>query len=409
MINCKICHEPMTCNDCFSLIDGVVLQRKMAVPRKVLLETVGGEACEGELFVVSPVGLGIKAKILPSVYYEIKFNDNLKLKLKKIINRGKNGYHGFDIVEVNRAGSSSTRLNNEEYMALTLSSEKLVEDVTESLPENVREIVQERLKSELDKARILDAITVGQAYKYQKGEIKKLSNYVDIEGHEKQMRELIDRCSRTGIPVREIMVNEKNKIYDMHVIPFDYQSGGILILDSTSIVERERELKEKEMSIYKEAISAVTGGKLQLVDKSQAATYGALGHAVLKETFSQPRDLDTVRLKIEEIIRKLRDEEKTTFLICVSEALTNAIKHANGGICKVNVSQDGIIRVEVTDKGPGIPFKDLPKAALMNRFSTIKSLGCGFTIMMRFADKVILSTDSNGTTVVLEKTVNSKK
>lgn len=405
MINCKICHESKTCNDCFSIIDGVVLQRKMAVPRKVLLETKDGEACEGELFVVSPVGLGIKAEILPSNDYEIKFSANLKLKLKKIINRGKNGYYGFDIVEVNRAGSSSVRLNNEEYMALTLSCEKLVEDITESLPENVREIVQERLKAELDKARILDAIKVGQAYKYQQGEIKKLSNYLDIEGHEKQMRELIDRCSRTGIPVREILVDEKNKIYDMHVIPFDYQSGGILILDSTVIVERERELKEKEMFIYKEAISAVTGGKLQLVDKSQAATYGALGQAVLEETFSQPTDLDILRLKIEEIIGKLKVEEKMTFLICVSEALTNAIKHAYGGICKVNVSQDGIIRVEVTDNGPGIPFKDLSKAALMNGFSTINSLGCGFTIMLKFADKVILSTDSNGTTVVLEKIV----
>jgi len=58
--------------------------------------------------------------------------------------------------------------------------------------------------------------------------------------------------------------------------------------------------------------------------------------------------------------------------------------------------------VAVTDRGPGIDFRTLPKATLTPGFSTAASLGMGFTIMLHLCERVLLSTQPGHTSVVLE-------
>ncbi|MGE5228599.1 MAG: ATP-binding protein, partial [Deltaproteobacteria bacterium] len=60
------------------------------------------------------------------------------------------------------------------------------------------------------------------------------------------------------------------------------------------------------------------------------------------------------------------------------------------------------LQVAITDEGPGIDFRTLPRATLVPGFSTAASLGMGFTIMLQLCERVLLSTRPGRTVVVLE-------
>lgn len=409
-MGCRDCEKVKICRECFSLIDGVALQRTLPTPRLVIIETCDGQKISGKIFLVSPVGLGVEIRdLVPGPWYLLNIQDDFRLKIRKIGGRGKDNCYGFDILEVQRNGISTTRLNNEEYKVLTMTNEQLVDEITENLPDDVKTIVQEQLKTELEKAKIFDSIKVGQAMKYQKGNLKLLSKGTEkIAVPERELATLAEKCGKTGLPQRELYV-DNDKMYDIHGIPFDYQSGGILLLDVTCMITKERELKKKELQIYREAIEAVTGGKLLLIERKELAFYNSGIKPDMQMKVESPKEIDAARRAIEEMLKDIGmpENEIFTFLVCVSEAVTNALKHANGGKCSIWLKPDRI-QVLVSDTGQGISFKDLPKATLMNCFSTTKSLGCGFTIMLRFTDKVILTTDSDGTTVIMERILSGK-
>jgi len=65
--------------------------------------------------------------------------------------------------------------------------------------------------------------------------------------------------------------------------------------------------------------------------------------------------------------------------------------------------------VAVTDGGPGIDFKTLPRATLVPGFSTASTLGVGFTMMLQLSDRVLLSTRPGRTQVVLEVAVDGEE
>jgi anti-sigma regulatory factor (Ser/Thr protein kinase) len=89
-------------------------------------------------------------------------------------------------------------------------------------------------------------------------------------------------------------------------------------------------------------------------------------------------------------------------VLAFTEAATNMLKHAGGG--RYTVARDGhLVRIVLADAGGGIDFKHLPRAALIPGFSTHQTLGMGFTLMLALTDRLLLTTDANGTTVILEK------
>jgi len=178
-----------------------------------------------------------------------------------------------------------------------------------------------------------------------------------------------------------------------------------MVLDITDIIKKERESAKKEKQIYSEVIEAVTGGKLLIKEREAISPYMAIGESLLKENVSQPADLEKVRAKVGEVLASLKVIPKDIFMfsVCISEALTNTLKHAQGGTCVLNFIPEKTFRVEISDNGPGISFNTMPKATLMKSFSTQQSLGCGFSIMLKYVDRIIMSTDSDGTTIIMEK------
>lgn len=97
----------------------------------------------------------------------------------------------------------------------------------------------------------------------------------------------------------------------------------------------------------------------------------------------------------------IHGERAADLVVAAGEALTNAIKHANGGKVSVHVGAD-CIWVRVADQGPGIADLMLPRVVLERGYSTKPSLGMGYTLMLALSDRLYLTTGPTGTTVVLE-------
>jgi anti-sigma regulatory factor (Ser/Thr protein kinase) len=95
-------------------------------------------------------------------------------------------------------------------------------------------------------------------------------------------------------------------------------------------------------------------------------------------------------------------------VLCVGEATTNAIKHADMGRVSVH-KRDGALLVRVSDSGPGIQEINLPDVALKRGYTTAISLGMGYKAMISIADRVYLATGPTGTTVAIEMSLHPKE
>lgn len=175
--------------------------------------------------------------------------------------------------------------------------------------------------------------------------------------------------------------------------------------DVTDLREAERALRRQEESIrhaYVDVLDAVTGGKLILLtDEQLADELGTpLGHQIV---FGAAAELATARRRLVRAAEtcfpgRIRH---TDLLSTVGEALDNALKHAGGGAYEA-FARDDCLQVAVSDDGPGIDFRTLPRATLVPGFSTAASLGMGFTIMLQLCERVLLTTRPGRTVLVLE-------
>ena len=176
------------------------------------------------------------------------------------------------------------------------------------------------------------------------------------------------------------------------------------IQDVTELKSAEEIEQRKDKDIrqaYADVFCAVTQEKLIILTKKEINA--ALGNPDSEPFFiSSFEKLADSRAYLRESLKNLVREERFSAIIMASgEAVTNGIKHA--GSCQAQVYWlDEICQIMISDKGPGIDFGNLPKATLLQGFSTKNSLGMGFSIILEIFDRVLLSTDETGTTLVLE-------
>jgi anti-sigma regulatory factor (Ser/Thr protein kinase)/GAF domain-containing protein len=167
---------------------------------------------------------------------------------------------------------------------------------------------------------------------------------------------------------------------------------------------RQRELMQAEMQkkqFYRDIVYAVTNGKLILCEREEIEEHwtATVGEYVVNDAF----DIRTVRDAAHALglAAGMTEERVEDLGLCVSEAVTNALKHAGGGRAQLD-HRGGTIHVRVEDAGEGIDPVHLPRATLMRGYSTRASLGLGFTLMHELADRIYLHTGPNGTIVILE-------
>jgi DNA-binding response OmpR family regulator len=186
-----------------------------------------------------------------------------------------------------------------------------------------------------------------------------------------------------------------------------YESDLIRELD---LREVRLEEEEKRKLFYKEAILAVTNGKLELLERGELEVIRKKSQELAASQILIPVDVKQARHLVGKVAKKqkLIEEKVQDLILCVSEAATNVLKHGGQGSMTIT-AEENLIRIWIEDQGPGIDFSNLPKAALMKGYSTKPSLGYGFKIMLELLDLLRLCTDKNGTTLLLEMISNPLK
>ncbi|MBE0476139.1 MAG: ATP-binding protein [Coriobacteriia bacterium] len=202
----------------------------------------------------------------------------------------------------------------------------------------------------------------------------------------------------------EIAVDATDSHYLVSVFPLEPGLWASAAVDVSELRRAQRALEGQKDAIrraYMDVLDAVSGGKLVLMTREEI-------EAALGEATGPPRpmesylDVSEARPRLaEELLRLGLAVDADLFLHPFAEAATNAVKHAGRGEWSVRV-KDRAVQVVVADHGGGIDFRTLPAATLVPGYSTVPTLGMGFTIMLQYADRVLLTTESGRTVVALE-------
>jgi PAS domain S-box-containing protein len=183
----------------------------------------------------------------------------------------------------------------------------------------------------------------------------------------------------------------------------DYNEAGVIeriIASFVDITDRIR-AEEHQRDFYRRTILAATEGKLQLTEKDEIEDIAGQAIAVFK--VENAEDFRNARAAILRIARSMGMDEVRAgdYRTAVGEAITNAAKHANGGIVSIHILPEAILTV-VSDRGPGIEAMSIPEVALKKGYTTAGTLGMGYKVMTSIVDKVYLATGPWGTIVGLE-------
>jgi len=173
------------------------------------------------------------------------------------------------------------------------------------------------------------------------------------------------------------------------------------ITDRKQTEEALQREQEHKLQFYRQTIMAATDGKLIITERSEIEHLAGTSLAVWE--IHQPDELRVIRHEIEKVAESLgmAQDRVCELLVASGEAITNAVKHAGGGLVSVHKTDESLM-VVVSDKGPGIPALALPEVALRRGYSTTGTLGMGYKIMIQLMDRVYLATDESGTVVGLE-------
>jgi len=183
---------------------------------------------------------------------------------------------------------------------------------------------------------------------------------------------------------------------------------GIDITESRRAEEALRKSEDEKRQFYRDTISSVTGGALEIVDRTDIEAFER--DADLRAKISSFADTSLVRKTVENYSRStgLDGDGLGLFITGLGEAMTNAVKHASGGRVYAGIRGDELW-VGVCDTGSGIGALTIPKATLRRGYSTKASMGMGYSIMLEVADRVMLSTGPEGTSVLLFKRISGQK
>lgn len=197
--------------------------------------------------------------------------------------------------------------------------------------------------------------------------------------------------------------------------PGHFSREVVSLLISLSIplavaVDNFRHVEDKLMEetsrrqFYRDALQAVTRGKLFLVEPEEfVQVWNNAGTSAGERLIHSYADVPDLRKFVEATLSAegFSDERCHDMALCATEAAGNVVKHAESGRLEIKVEgEDASILIE--DKGPGISFTNLPNAVLTPGFSTAPSLGMGYSILLEMSDALYLCTHPGGTSVMLQ-------
>lgn len=156
-------------------------------------------------------------------------------------------------------------------------------------------------------------------------------------------------------------------------------------------------------NIYKDILATATKEKITIVDKEELASPLSIIPWERLLDIKVPENLPVVRKTLEEwlIQEKVNSKKIKDLVLVVSEIGTNTLKHGNGGKVTWGRDNEGNFMILSLDQGNGFNIEKLPQSLLVKGFSTKKSLGLGFSIILEKCKSVTLATDSNGSTILV--------
>lgn len=219
----------------------------------------------------------------------------------------------------------------------------------------------------------------------------------------KEQEDIVEQVKSLDINVN--LQNAMLKAYEIH------KSDLFLPTSTTQKHEKIEGKEQSEWKIYQDVIFAATQGQFLLIMEDEVETYKA-GNVFCEGTIQHRSDIPICRNAAKECFEQmgLNKSKMMSWLLVLSEAITNTIKHAEEGkMTLVENIQNNEICFVIEDKGPGFPLEELPKRTLLAGYSTKKSLGQGFTLMMKIARKILLCTTPKGSTLILIVDVGNGK
>ncbi len=168
--------------------------------------------------------------------------------------------------------------------------------------------------------------------------------------------------------------------------------------------EHAEQVATRVRGFLKDILSSVTEGRFMLCES--------------EDELPQPRSEGRLELSLvpEGAIRKLRvsvqeaceraclDELRALdFVTAASEAAMNAVVHGASGSAVISYDPSGTVQVRITDAGNGIRIEDIPRATLERGYTTAGTMGHGFWIILKTADRISMITSQDGTVIVIEQ------
>ncbi|WP_428911902.1 ATP-binding protein [Niallia sp. Krafla_26] len=196
-----------------------------------------------------------------------------------------------------------------------------------------------------------------------------------------------------------IFQNALLKAYEIH--QKDLFSSKLLVNPPKKSQQSQEE--KIEWKIYRDVMFSATHGQFLLITENEAASYkkgNIFCEGIIKESSDIPINRNMAKESLEKM--GINKAKMMSWLLVLSEAITNTIKHAeNGKMTLVENHRTNEIYFIIEDNGPGFSLEDLPKKILLEGYSTKRSMGQGFTLMRKMANKILLSTSPSGSTIIL--------
>lgn len=312
------------------------------------------------------------------------------------------GYTEFSQMAYNKLDPQIVRLALDIDLFEMLKHELSNEEENEEKENRV--IESTKMEDIIENSKVFDSYSIDKIVYYD-GVLKDINDVViELPEQQKMIKHAKAAITKQKVIRCFIESSYDQQIYDLYCIPKG-SSAILVFLNVNDLIQIEQKQDDMTHSIYSDVMYAVTQKKLLLLDRDEIKSYFQ-SRLLFKCSIQTSIDIPKCRKLIEELCGSLQVSNKVKFnlLLCTSEMTTNVLKHANDGVMEVYTDGD-LLRIIVRDKGKGIEISDLPKSTLLAGYSSKASLGHGFSLVLKLVDKLILSTSSKGTTIVLQQKI----
>lgn len=173
--------------------------------------------------------------------------------------------------------------------------------------------------------------------------------------------------------------------------------------EKNALLRQVQEAAARQRLFLREILASVTEGRLLLCESE-----AELPASPAPPYDSMPLTAPTLRSFRQHVVdvaiaKGFPPERWQDLVTAVGEAAMNAVVHGGEGTGSVCTGSRSTIQVRIEDKGEGIALEKLHRATLERGYTTAGSLGHGFWMILKTADRFWLLTGPSGTTVVIEQ------